>query len=69
MFFPSVDLTGKIHTKEDEFASLCSELQVIKYTTLGEYKRILLPINLNPSDTLFYCTTLLPTYGNLTHIT
>jgi len=31
----SLDLTDKLHTKEDEFASLCSELQVIKDTTLG----------------------------------
>ena len=30
------DLTDKLHSKEDEFASLCSELQVIKDTTLSK---------------------------------
>jgi len=34
-YLSSLDLTDKVHTKEDEFASLCSELQVIKDTTLG----------------------------------
>lgn len=33
-----VDLTDKLHSKEDEFASLCSELQVIKDTTLGKQR-------------------------------
>ena len=31
-----VDLTEKLHHKEDEFSSLCSELQEIKDTTLGK---------------------------------
>ena len=31
-----VDLAEKLHHKEDEFSSLCSELQVIKDTTLGK---------------------------------
>ena len=31
-----VDLTEKLHHKEDEFSTLCSELQVIKHTTLGK---------------------------------
>ena len=37
-YLSSLDLTDKLHTKEDEFASLCSELQVIKDTTLGNIR-------------------------------
>lgn len=34
------DLTEKLHHKEDEFSSLCSELQVIKDTTLELQKQL-----------------------------
>ena len=34
--YSSSELKDKLHMKEDEFSTLCSELQVIKDTTLGK---------------------------------
>ena len=40
-FAELTDLTDKLHAKEDEFASLFSELQVIKDATIGECYKII----------------------------